>query len=89
MPKIKMVLGLVGAFVLGCAAIEVAPLVVPPARAGTAPQRWENTCTSNIEKDPRKVSDLADRYGQQGWQLGAAIPSGEFWAILCFTRPLP
>jgi hypothetical protein len=51
--------------------------------------RWENICTDNIQKDPRATSEVADRYGQQGWQLSAAIPSGEFWAILCFKRPLP
>jgi hypothetical protein len=51
--------------------------------------RWENICTDNIQKDPRATSEVADRYGQQGWQLSAAIPSGEFWAICVSSALFP
>jgi hypothetical protein len=88
MSQPKRILGLLGAFVLGCAATQLGPRIVPPARAGTAPQKWEYTCLQTVEKDPQKVATIANKYGQEGWELSAAIPA-DFWATWCFKRPLP
>jgi hypothetical protein len=68
-------------FFAGCAAERL--LVVPPARAGTNPQRWEYAC-----KDARgdeNVTKMANEKGQQGWELSASGP----YAAWCFKRPLP
>jgi hypothetical protein len=73
-------------FFAECAASR---LIVPPARAGTNPQRWEYTCMSGGEDFPRR----ANVFGEQGWEMAATVSlvaggtsSGETW---CFKRPLP
>jgi hypothetical protein len=72
--------------IVGCAAERV--LVVPQARAGTAPQRWEYACVEAIGGDD--VTKMANKFGPQGWELAAAIgaarSSEPTW---CFKRPLP
>jgi hypothetical protein len=74
--------------IVGCAAERV--LTVPPARAGTTPQRWEYAChRANDENDATK---LANQFGQQGWELASAadFSSGGYgYVIWCFKRPLP
>lgn len=54
-------------FVLGCATGGVASkFVVPPARAGTNPTRWEYVCT-NVGADA--LTQRVNELGQQGWEL--------------------
>ena len=76
----------------GCAASQVANYVVPPARAGTAPQRWEYQCLRGTEG----ITEMANQHGREGWELTAA--SGAGWGtgmmtghtmVWCFKRPLP
>jgi hypothetical protein len=90
MSQAKKVALLLGVFFIGCAAEHF--IVVPPARAGTTPQRWEYAC----ERANDDVTKMANRYGIQGWELAAA--AGEAWGgamahdetmIWCFKRPLP
>lgn len=76
--------------IVGCAAERI--LVVPPARAGTTPQRWEYSCESAIQG----ITAMANRYGQEGWELTAAAGYGaglglsqEEKMVWCFKRPLP
>jgi hypothetical protein len=73
--------------IVGCAAERV--LVVPPARAGTAPQRWEYSCINANDG----VTQQANQFGQQGWELAAAAGGPNTWnglpsTIWCFKRPL-
>jgi hypothetical protein len=78
----KIVLGLLGAFLFGCVASQMTAFVVPPARAGTAPQRWEYVC--NAGRSPENITAMANAYGQEGWEM-----SGGAGPVLCFKRPLP
>ena len=94
MSKPKTVLGLFGAFLAGCLATQVAPLVVPPARAGTSPQRWEYAC---LQSQGPRVNELGSQtaavmntYGQQGWELASALGGTDVQTpTWCFKRPLP
>jgi hypothetical protein len=75
------------AFGVGCGAgVGAANLVVPPARAGTNPQRWEYQCVE--ERQPETVTAAANKLGAQGFELASAAGVGgyELW---CFKRPLP
>jgi len=70
------------AFVAGCVASQ---FIVPPARAGTNPMRWEYACpidTSPAWNDSSIA--LANRMGAEGWELVTAASKA-----LCFKRPLP
>jgi hypothetical protein len=88
MSKPKMVLGLLGAFVLGCAATQIAPLVVPPARAGTSPQKWEYYCMAAEGGDlAGKLAGTFNPVGAQGWEL-VTTASSDRVASTCFKRPL-
>jgi len=56
-------------FIIGCATGGVAAqLVVPPARAGTTPTRWEYQCLSIGAKGGRMTSTL-NQLGAEGWEL--------------------
>jgi hypothetical protein len=83
MNRAKTAFALLVVFFAGCAAERL--LVVPPARAGTTPQRWEYACTrlsaSNTEAEH---ASKANRYGAEGWEMSTLIG----WD-LCFKRPLP
>ena len=78
-------------FVIGCGAAQlassqrVARLVVPDARAGTNPTRWEYTCSENLT-----ANDL-NALGAKGWELAAAAgPAYDHTQpIWCFKRALP
>jgi hypothetical protein len=86
-------------FVIGCAAGGVASqMVIPPARAGTNPTRWEYLC-SNVKQN---VPETLAESGKQGWEMVSAFPShyeegtGGFPRDLkadaygfCFKRALP
>jgi hypothetical protein len=89
MSQAKKVALLLAVFFLGCAAER---FIVPPARAGTSPQRWEYACQRATED----VTKMANAFGLQGWELTAA--AGTAWGgalsheetmLWCFKRPLP
>jgi len=77
-------------FVLGCAVGGAASqLVVPPARAGTTPIRWEYLCTNGA------TAEQMNQVGAAGWELVTAVPlnPGGGWRDadlgFCFKRALP
>ncbi len=76
------------AFLAGCGASAVASqVVIPKARAGTNPARWEYLCLkAQPELDSRRTSDVEafNRAGAEGWELAGVDSAG--W---CFKRPLP
>ncbi len=79
MTQLTKVALLLGVFFLGCAAER---LVIPPARAGTSPTRWEYLC-----KEPEldsTINRMANEFGAEGWEL--AVVDRTIW---CFKRPLP
>jgi hypothetical protein len=83
MSRAKTAFALLVVFFAGCAAERL--LVVPPAHAGTSPQRWEYFCKG--ESGAEDVTKMANEAGQQGWELAAVGgPSSWTW---CFKRPLP
>jgi len=88
MSQAKKVALLLGVFFLGCAAER---LIVPPAHAGSTPQRWEYACKeAGGEKD---VAKMANQFGAAGWELvGGSTATGYNGGIeptWCFKRPLP
>jgi hypothetical protein len=91
----KMALGFVGAFLLGCAATQIAPLVVPTASAGTSPQKWEYTCKpvpwggTNVDKETHDTAAIASALGREGWEMSGGGPRDNGNGIWCFRRPLP
>lgn len=81
-------------FLAGCEASQVArvALAVPEARAGVPAQRYEYWC----ERANDNITDMANKLGQQGWELSAAASPGAGGGPLsgtaivwCFQRPLP
>ena len=94
MSKSKMILGFVGALVLGYAANQIAPFAVPPARAGTSPQKWEYTCKpvarggTNIEKEAHDTAAIASALGREGWEMSGGGPRDNGYGIWCFRRAL-
>jgi hypothetical protein len=66
-------------FLVGCATGGVASqLVVPPARAGTAPTRWEHFCRrasaaslTGVDSFTEKLDDA----GARGWELVSVTPA--------------
>jgi hypothetical protein len=82
-------------FVIGCATGSVAhQLVVPPARAGTTPTRWEHFCS---EVDGDALTAELNKMGVEGWELASVAPHhlvGNFGTkhdgfIFCSKRALP
>jgi hypothetical protein len=80
MNRAKTAFVLLVVFFAGCAASRI--LVVPPARAGTNPQRWEYACIAG--GNAPFVSEVANKFGAEGFEMSGA--SGMTW---CFKRPLP
>ena len=80
-------------FFAGCGASQVASsYVIPPARAGTSPQRWEYNCV-HAETG---ITELANKFGAQGWEMTAAAGVGygsgiaaEHTMVWCIKRSLP
>jgi hypothetical protein len=68
-------------FFAGCAAERL--LVVPPARAGTNPQRWEYACRG-LPVEARPVEEAANKLGAEGWEM-----TGSSESTWCFKRSLP
>jgi hypothetical protein len=87
MRKPRTVFGLLAAFILGCAATQIAPLVVPPVRAGTTPQKWEYSCKVAHQAD--EITAMANAFGAQGWELAGSVASYTVAPTWCFKRPLP
>jgi hypothetical protein len=93
MRRTERVLFVLVVFFAGCAASQVAArYVVPPARADTAPQRWEYACQRATED----ITPMANKFGAQGWEMVTAAGAG--WGeglaanhtmVWCFKRPLP
>ena len=93
----KLVIGLTiaVAFLTGCLTAMVATkLVVPPAHAGTNPQKWEYYCTDEgIRLDEKIITESFNRVGKEGWEL-ASVASATIYenflteAMFCFKRPL-
>jgi hypothetical protein len=86
MSKPKIVLGLLGAFLVGCVASQMTAFVVPPARAGTSPQRWEYMCKQAVGEGT--VTDMANQFGTQGWEMAAVAGLSPQNAVWCFKRAL-
>jgi hypothetical protein len=84
---------LLGVFLLGCGASGLASRYgVPTARADVPLHRWEYHCINANDE----VTNLANQYGDQGWELTAAsarispnIGGGGGTMVWCFKRPLP
>jgi hypothetical protein len=92
---------LFAAFIVGCVTSQVvAPLLVPPVRAGTNPARWEYLCAE--VHDAKALQTWANGAGAQGWELAASAGAGwgygsgstltsakEVNLIWCFKRQRP
>jgi hypothetical protein len=93
-------------FLIGCATGGVASqFVVPPARAGTNPTRWEYLCKAQVAGNPSATEFSSwgwttelNRWGAEGWELVSVTPRpssgfGGFVTthdfILCSKRALP
>jgi hypothetical protein len=96
-----MGLGMALAFGVGCGAgygagatATASSFVVPPARAGTNPARWEYTCmvlparASGPTPDQNELANM-NKAGAEGWELATVQGGGQFNTVLCFKRPLP
>ena len=85
-------------FLLGCAMAGIAgPLAVPSIKAGTSPQKWEQTCVPFFDKaaGTRAVQDInisevnmptgwnrvLTAYGEQGWELVTVLYTDKSDAI--------
>jgi hypothetical protein len=64
-------------FAAGCLISWLSPVLVPPARAGTTPQRWEYQCDNDVRG--------FNRLGREGWEMAAG---GGVAGTFCFKRPL-
>ena len=64
-----------------------AQFVVPPARAGTSPTRFEYLCRWPEEGSGMRVADM-NRAGSEGWEL-VTMTLVANQAVTCFKRPLP
>ena len=77
---------IVAAFLVGCATTMVAaPTIVPPARAGTAPVKWEYQC-ERMKEDDKTMTEELNKYGAEGWEL--AVTAGSRSSRFCFKRQL-
>jgi hypothetical protein len=76
------------AFLAGCGASAVASqLVIPSARAGTNPTRWEYLCLiaePHLTGRSKRDVEAFNAAGAEGWEL--ATTGNAAW---CFKRPLP
>jgi len=86
MKKLCLAMALTITFLVGCITAHVASdLVVPPARAGTSPQKWEFMCVRDT--DLSRIQNIANKAGSEGWDMASA--AGGVVMIWCFKRPLP
>jgi hypothetical protein len=87
-------------FLIGCAtggvASQLVAPVVPAARAGTTPTRWEYHC-STVGPGPDAVTIDLNAGGGQGWELVSVTPNSERTSyekgrnafLVCSKRALP
>jgi hypothetical protein len=73
-------------------ASQMTAFVVPPARAGTSPQRWEYICksaTENFDAQVDATTAMANAYGREGWEMtGSGSGGGDRGEVTwCFKRP--
>jgi hypothetical protein len=98
MRRSVLILSLTIAFLVGCVATMAArDFVVPPARAGTDPMKWEGMCAFwsdvGIENPSEHASakgwnsKLAE-FGGQGWEPFAVEWEHGSMVSVCFKRPL-
>jgi hypothetical protein len=90
MSQAKTAFVLLVVFFAGCAASAASQFIVPPAHAGTNPQRWEYTCRAMVGAEG--IGRIATEFGQQGWEMASAgsVDTGSVTTIIwCFKRPLP
>ena len=83
-------------FLIGCATGGVASqFVAPPARAGTAPTRWEHIC-GRINSG--SLSENLNKGGADGWELVSVVVAHQLTAFgdtttdeftFCMKRALP
>jgi hypothetical protein len=76
--------------IVGCVAgATTAQLVVPKARAGTNPTRWEYHCVDDVRAKESATPRL-NALGAEGWELVTTSPQGNLsWVFACFKRALP
>ena len=75
---------IVAAFLVGCATTMVAaPTIVPPARAGTAPVKWEYHCEY---LEDATLTQTLNKFGAEGWEL--TVSSGSRNHQYCLKRQL-
>ena len=86
--RVTLGVGAAGLLFFGCiTGAAVSPLVVPQARAGSDPQRWEFRCTSGVGSADVQIA--ANSFGKQGWEMAGAAGTPRGDSIWCFKRPLP
>jgi hypothetical protein len=77
-------------FLVGCAVGGVSSQAVVPKASAQQAQltRWEYTCRVPYEAN-EKVSQLANRFGAEGWELITVRSVGREpeLDVLCFKRP--
>jgi hypothetical protein len=91
----KLAVGVV--FVIGCVAGGAASqMVVPKARAGTNPPRWEYVCGES-ENEAIPLAQL-NKAGAEGWELAWMLPNKMRGGVgfldtndivYCMKRPMP
>lgn len=85
-------LGISFAFVAGCVAHTVAPLVIPKASAQRLARglaRWEYVCFSNGYNEPAEVAQKSNKLGSEGWEMTGVVSAGAGQTdVFCFKRPL-
>ena len=73
MRRIVVGLSLLVAFLVGCLASSVVtPQVfhVPPARAGSTPQKWEYSCIATLDLEKAQQATMRfSQMGSEGWEL--------------------
>ena len=74
-------LSVAAGIVVGCA-VASSPLIVPPVRAGTTPQKWEYICF-DIPSSFGEITRELNKLGSQGWEVFAVFKGS------CAKRPLP
>lgn len=84
--RVSLVVAVTVGFVVGCGAAAVGPQLVPPARAGTAPQHWEYQC-KEVGASANEVMPMLNEFGAQGWELTTSARNG-IWTAYCFKRPM-
>jgi hypothetical protein len=105
MKRLCFAMALIIMFLVGCITAHVASeLVIPPAKAGTNPTKWEYVCHRHEGGNlATKLTEASNQAGSQGWEMvSASYGIGAMGdpaplksekvvsgSIVCFKRPLP